>query len=370
MARYRASLIASVVFGAAPFLGAQQPAQQPAAAKPPAEVTVSTTHTVKRGDTLWDLARLYLGDAYLWPEIYRLNTAVIEDPHWIYPGEILTLPKGVASRGPAGAGAPGVPFDPDATTIFDPRRYRRARSARQGMALMASHSAVRPGEYLESPWVEAVGGPPGAGRVRSTAVSQIVVPRIEQRVFQSQEAVFISLPAGARRANGERFLTFSLGPVLPGQGQVVIPTAVIEIAGDAEVGDVRAVILQRFRSVVEGQGIVPIDSLIPRRDQFPTAVEFGTATTLAWMVDRPIIAQLGTYVILSSTAKDGFVPGDQVTLLASLGKGAIGEVRAPEEAAVVQVLRVTPFGVSAIVLRRAQADVAVGMPGRITAKMP
>lgn len=369
MARFRASLIACAILGAAPFLGAQQPVQPPAAAKPPA-AAVPATHTVKRGDTLWDLGKLYLGDAYLWPEIYRLNTAVIEDPHWIYPGEILTLPKGVAGSGAPAAAAPGAPFDPNATTIFDPRRYRRARSARQSMAMMAPHTAVRPGEYLESPWVSEVGGPAGAGRVRSTAASQVVVPKLEQRVFQSQEAVFINLPSGARRANGERFLTYALGPVLPGQGQVVLPTAVIEIADDGGAGDVRAVIRLRFRSVVEDQGVVPIDSLIPRRDQFPTRVEFGKATTLAWMVDRPILAQLGTYLIFSSTAKDGFVSGDQVTLLAPLGTGAAGEVRAPEEAAVVQVLRVTPFGVSAIILRRSQADVSVGMPGRLTAKMP
>jgi len=377
MARFRASIIASIVLAAAPVLGAQQPAAKTAAkpaaaAAAPAESTMPATHTVKRGDTLWDLAKTFLGDAYLWPEIYRLNTAVVEDPHWIYPGEILRLPAGaMMAAGPGEEAGPARrASDPNGYTVFNPKRYTRARGARENINLMAPHSAVRPGEYLASPFVWEVGGPSPAGDVRSTAESQIVAPGLEQRVYQSQEPIFIRLPEGADRTNGTQYLTYSLGPILHGLGQVVIPTGVIVIAGDRGTGDARAVIVRRFRPMLEGQGVTPIDSLVTRRDVFPKAVEFGTETSVAWMLDNPVIMQQGSYLVLQSTANDGFTTGDQVMLYGALGTGAAGETRLPEEVGVAQVMRVTQWGVSAVLLRRAQGDLEVGMKGRISAKMP
>ena len=79
-------------------------ASAPLAAQDSTQSTPPTgqTHTVKKGDTLWDIAHEYLNDPFLWPEIYRINTDVVEDPHWIYPNEILKLPGNAIAKTPNG----------------------------------------------------------------------------------------------------------------------------------------------------------------------------------------------------------------------------------------------------------------------------
>lgn len=51
------------------------------------------TYTVKRGDTLWDISTLFLRDPWLWPEVWYVNPQV-ENPHLIYPGDVLALAYG------------------------------------------------------------------------------------------------------------------------------------------------------------------------------------------------------------------------------------------------------------------------------------
>jgi LysM repeat protein len=69
---------------------------KPAVKKPvvaPRPVAPPTrTHRVVTGDTLWGIAYRYLGNGVRWPEIYRLNTKLIRDPHWIYPGQVFRIP--------------------------------------------------------------------------------------------------------------------------------------------------------------------------------------------------------------------------------------------------------------------------------------
>src|SRR5207245_4485627 len=78
----------------------------------------ATYYIIVKGDTLWDLAGKYLGNPYLWPQIWDQNR-YITDAHWIYPGDPLIMPKialvseragepaAGAAAGEAAAGAAG-----------------------------------------------------------------------------------------------------------------------------------------------------------------------------------------------------------------------------------------------------------------------
>src|SRR5882724_11796970 len=83
------------------------------------------SYVVKRGDTLWGIAKVFLRDPWFWPEIWQVNPQV-HNPHLIYPGDTLRLvyidgkPTLVLQRGDLARVAPRVrsqPLEGAITTI-------------------------------------------------------------------------------------------------------------------------------------------------------------------------------------------------------------------------------------------------------------
>jgi hypothetical protein len=50
-------------------------------------------YTIKRGDTLWAISKLYLRSPWRWPELWGMNLQQIRNPNLIYPGQVLVLEK-------------------------------------------------------------------------------------------------------------------------------------------------------------------------------------------------------------------------------------------------------------------------------------
>ncbi|MGA9854854.1 MAG: LysM domain-containing protein [Gammaproteobacteria bacterium] len=70
---------------------APQVQTQPAAPPPPEILPQAPrTYVVKKGDTLWGIASMYLQDPWRWPDIWYANPA-IKNPHLIYPGDQFLL---------------------------------------------------------------------------------------------------------------------------------------------------------------------------------------------------------------------------------------------------------------------------------------
>jgi hypothetical protein len=338
------------------------------------------THVVKKGDTLWDLAKQYLGDAFLWPEIYRLNTDKIEDPHWIYPGASLQLPGSQTAKPAAASAEPAAvvntppvaqrPRQARGMTVFNPDANVVERRSREALNLRKAPGAVRAGEYLASPFVLPPDSLAGNGVLEEAAEAAGIAMTTANRPMQYLEPMFVQLPEGARGAVGDEFLVYRRDSLIETQGRVLVPTGVIRLIGPASNGRSRAQLVKKFEDVFQGQGVAALDTLRPRPGVFPARVEFGLATRVSWLNYNPVLPGSGAYLILDTKGSDGLVPGDQVTLLHYRGLDSRGIELPDEEVAVAQVMRVTNWGAGAIILRTLQAGVAQGVKARVTAKMP
>jgi hypothetical protein len=79
-------------------------------------------YVVKKGDTLWDIAGVFLKDPWYWPEIWYVNPSIV-NPHLIYPGDELYLtyvdgkPRVTVGRAGAERLSPQVRTEPLARAV-------------------------------------------------------------------------------------------------------------------------------------------------------------------------------------------------------------------------------------------------------------
>src|ERR1051326_1732406 len=331
--RWNRAMAAAMAAGAVLLVPARLVAQD--------TTSVPKTHLVKKGDTLWDLAAKYLSDAFRWPEIYRLNTDIVQDPHWIYPGEILKLPGYTgAELPPAGVAAvnpptqitpPTVPVEslparPTEPTAFKPAAPGAgvptplaAKPARTDttpvLAPIAPPPVVPYGDFLKAPWIERRQGPAVWGRIIGSAELPGIDPARQRGRYQMHDRLLIAPPTGSVAPEHEQYLSYRFGPLLEGVGQVIIPTGVVEVIRAPRNGDAAvARVVRMFSPVEERDRLIPYDSSIMTGTGSPVPIKNGIEGGIRWVVDDPVLPPLDNYLLLTLTAGDGLKPGDELEL--------------------------------------------------------
>ena len=387
----RSSWMVALVAGAlsAPAtLRAQDPTTPPPT--PDTTATQPRTHVVRTGDTLWEIARIYLGDPFLWPEIYRVNTAVIEDPHWIFPGESLAIPEGfgtptVVAEAPETEPQPEQPqpqqpaliFAPanrgtEGPTVFSQQVERRRTPQTLQTAQEQPRTAVRLGEFRAAPWVDRDGGPRGNGRVVASTEMPGIGGASDKVRYSHSERLYILPPDRVAPQVGDRYLTYRVGPEIHGLGQVMIPTGIVQIeeANQGEkVASVARVVAQ-YDMLMEGDGVMPLEPFDMDSTSRVAAADVGVSGRVVWIQGEPVLPTLQRYLVVDASARDGVRLGDQLSLVRPRTEITGGVTLPEQEIAIAQVVRVTNFGITAIILDQTQPAIKPGTLARVTGRLP
>ena len=328
------------------------------------------THTVKRGDTLWDLARSYLGDPYLWPGIYRLNTDQIEDPHWIYPGEILRLPGQGAAPAVAEATQP-QPARRDARTVFSPSALVRTNRAAATAAALPPHVAL--GDVMRAAYFGPDRGPAGSGTILFGADIPGIDKARSLNNFQMHDKLIMEPPVGSMAAERERFVAYILGESIEDVGTIVIPTAVVQVVRAPRNGEGAIVeVVQLFGMLNADARVIPLDTTGATATSRPMAYS-DSRTTKVRAIHRPaVLPGINYEVLFDLSARDGMKIGDEIQIFRPQEKEILDERPGVPEVSIAtaQVIRVTPFGTTARILSLSQPSIKVGESVRVIARMP
>jgi len=218
------------------------------AAPAPAESSIINpsapkSYTVKRGDTLWGIASMFLKDPWLWPEVWYINPQVA-NPHLIYPGDTLALAYGKD-------GKPMIRLEQGGAARLDPRLRS---SPLDGAIPTIPYSAIA--AFLSRPSVLT--------NEQLRDAPHVVAFRDEHVVAGSGHEVYI---ADLKATPNSRFSVVHVGDALrdPDDNKVVgyegiyTATALVSQPGSPT----KALLIDTARETVQGDKVLSADLDVP-----------------------------------------------------------------------------------------------------------
>jgi len=374
VARSVRTVLLTAALAAAPTLAVAQDRDTVPAARPAAKVL----HVVRTGDTLFEIARRYLGNPFRWPELFRANASQIANANLIYPGQKLYM------------GADGRPtFNPDAVAAeadtAPPARAVTLGRATVGQAQSVLENAtisgralrptVRRGEAAAAPFLVPLNAKSTGGELVSRADPTVVSAALARDQFQIYDEVNVLLPKGLRGTIGQRFGVYQLGPEVRGlrtRSRVVQPAGTVELVAIGSGRAARARVASLFANMKKGDVLMALDTTPVPTTIRPQDVANGPVYEVAWVAGDVVLPTIQNFVVISLPKGATSKVGDQFTLYSEGVPLTDGrrDVAPPNDVAQVSVVRVTAESATAIVVGHEQPAIRAGMRARLISRMP
>lgn len=327
------------------------------------EVTAEAKqHVVKRGDTLWDISHAYLGNAFWWPRVYDQNRALIKNPHWIYPGQRLTIVPGQPGDEPVQErAAPGQ----DRTTF-----YPAEKSDVVGAVGAELRPSVERGEFLATPWLGEPAQLAPLGRMLDRVKVEGRADRLAQ-IAVIQDRLYIRVVPGARPPAGTELLMVRVDRGLAPFGTVIVPTALVTVEQtDKDVMTVR--ISRQYGPVLRGQQVLAVPAFTPPAAAPAESVARGVEGDLiGFATDQPLHT-ISEMAFVSIGRAQGLRVGDVLEVFAPerATQADPGVLVPPEKVARLLVVRVEDRTATARIIGMVQPALQAGLRVRLVARVP
>lgn len=359
--------------------GGQQPQGQ----------AVPATHTIVEGETLWALAQRYLNDPMLWPEIYRLNTDVVEDPHWIYPGEVLRLtsdtpPPAAADTTAAQAGVvvdqgyAAAPVQdslhqqtealPAGRTIFFPAVGAAPRRDAVEVREARAYRAVRQGEYYSAGFLTE-GQPLPSGHIMASYETTVLGNIQTRQTANLFEDVLIDEPPGGDSLlPGDLLLTYRRGDEVADFGEVIRPTGMLRVVGRVSYR-YRATVVAQYTTIAMGQEYIRVAPFSYNTNRRPEPVTDGVQAMVVALRDPRVLLNTQDVVFLDKGADDGVQLGDVFRLyLVHTDQVRGGSVE--QDQGMAMIVNVRSRSATAVIVELYRGDIRAGSHARQVRRMP
>ena len=289
-------------------------------------------HVVRRGDTLWDLARSYLNNPYLWPRIFDANRTAIRDPHWIYPDQrfmipgledtvavqigIQITPETMPVAMPAGALERTRFYRPPPRAVEDTSESGRITTGQ------SEPYAVTPFEYESSPWLADTASLDVRGRLVRTVDPASAKDKLASRLHP-YDRVHIGRLSGAMPAVGDELLSIGVGSAVGDHGRIISPLAKLVVDSIGE-DVVIARIMKQYDATLVGDIVIPFRPAptLPRGSAQP--ITNGAAGAILAFRDQEPLYGTTDQAFIDLGASDGVRVGDELVAYLPESRAGVG----------------------------------------------